>query len=85
MPMRQIACGARAGDVAALERDAAGVGVQMAGQEIEQSRFAGAVRADHGGDALRRHVEAHAADRGETAEGFADVADIKHRAASAIA
>ena len=85
MPMRQIACGAAPVMSRPSNAHAAAVGAQMAGQEIEQGRLAGAVRTDHRGDALRRHVEADARDRGEAVERLADVADLKHRAASARA
>ena len=48
-----------AGDVAALQAHLAGVGLQMPGDEVEERRFAGAVRADDGGDAALLHAQAH--------------------------
>ena len=49
-------------DVDALERDRARVGRDEAVQEIEQRRFAGAVRADDAEDLAAAHVEADAVD-----------------------
>ena len=71
--------GRRAGDVAPFERHAAAVGAQMASQKVEEGRLAGAVRTDHGGDGLRRNVQADVGHSREAVEGFAHVAGAKHR------
>ena len=69
----------RAGDVAAVEQHLAAIGAQMAGDQVEKGRLAGAVRPDHCGDLAGRDGEADPADGGEAGERLAQVAHLKHR------
>ena len=48
--------------VVAHDLDAAGVGSEQAGEQLEQRRFAGAVRAEQGDEFARLGVEADAVD-----------------------
>src|SRR4029079_19377031 len=68
-------------DVAALEQDGAGVGAQMAGDQVEQRGLAGAVGPDDGGDLALGHAHAGVVDGQEAVEGFAQAADLEHQAA----
>ena len=57
-----------AGDIAALEGDAARVGTQQPGQGIEEGAFAGAVRADDGVEFAGLDREVDSAERHQPAE-----------------
>ena len=46
MPARARACGERGGDVAAVEADRAGIGLQRTGDQVEERGLSGAVRPD---------------------------------------
>ena len=80
MPRRQMRSGASAVDALAGEGDAAGIGREGAGDQVEQRGLAGAVRADHREDRALRHLEADAVDRDQAAEALADIVDGKQRA-----
>ena len=62
------------------ESDRAAVGRVDAGDHVEQSGLAGAVRADHRDDGALRHLEADLIDREQAAEALADRLDRKQRA-----
>ena len=53
MPMPQILCGATPVMSRPSRHDLAAVGLQVAGDQIEERRLARAVRADDGGDRRR--------------------------------
>ena len=53
------------------EDDAAVVGLELAGDELEQRRLAGAVRADHAEDGAGRQLERDVLDDGAVAEALA--------------
>ena len=69
-----------AGDVASLEEDAASIGHEEAGDEIEEGGLAGAVRADKGGDAALGEREAHLGHGGQAAEAARDPFERQHYA-----
>jgi hypothetical protein len=56
------------GDGGATERDPATVGAVKAGEDIEQRRLAGAVRADQAGDGAFADFERAPVDRADAAE-----------------
>ncbi len=58
----------RAGDVASVKSDRAGIRLEQAGDEIEQRRFAGAVRADDAERLARRDFKLDVIDGFERAE-----------------
>src|SRR2546422_1430377 len=66
-------------DLLPAVRDRAVVGAEQAGQDVEERRLAGAVRADERADLAARQVEAHAVDRTDTAERLTDVDDPEQR------
>ena len=68
MPRAASCLGREAGDVAAVEPDRAGVGPVEPGDEIEQRRLAGAVRADDADELALGDVEIDAIDGGQAAE-----------------
>src|SRR5579864_828980 len=70
--------GRQAGDVLALEEDLAAVGDDIAGDEIEEGGFAGAVRADQSRDRAPLHRQRTMPDRNEATKAFADVLDVDH-------
>ena len=61
-----------AGDVAAVERDRAGVRVVQAGQDPHERRLAGAVLADQRVNLAALHLEVRVAVRFDAAEAFSD-------------
>ena len=67
-PAAAIASGGRAGDVRAGEDDPAGVRRLEAGDQVEQRRLAGAVRADHRGDAAVDDLQIDRIDGDQPAE-----------------
>ena len=71
---------------AAVELQAAGVGLIDAGQDLDQGRLAGAVLADQGRDLARVELEAHAVQRLHARERLADAGKLEdrlgHRSAS---
>src|SRR5690242_12641727 len=69
-----------ASDIAAVEENLAGGRLQMAGDEIEQGRLAGAVRPDDRSDLPFRHGKAHLGHGAKAGEGFAETADLQHQA-----
>ncbi len=76
--------GRQAVDALAGESDRAAVGRVDAGDHVEQSGLAGAVRADHREDRALRHLEADLVDREQAAEALADRLDRKQRAHGAL-
>src|SRR5688572_28032161 len=64
---------ARAGDLSAIQEDAARARREGPGEEIEERRLARAVRADDRVQAARRDRQAHVLHRGQRAEGFAEI------------
>ena len=68
MPLREIALERQAGDVFAVEYDAAAARPQHAGQAIEKSALAGAVRSDDGADFAARNLEIDVGQRRQSAE-----------------
>jgi len=68
--------------VDAVEGGAAGGRAIEAGQHVEDGRLPGAVGADQREDLAPRRVEAHAAERGEPAEGDGEILDAEQRHAS---
>ena len=67
-----------AGEVAAVEHDAPGVGPLEAGDHAEQRALPRAARSQHGDDLALGDVERHAVERGLLAEADRDVLDPKH-------
>ena len=67
------------GDVLAEEQDVPAVGRVHAGDQVEERRLAGAVRADQGDDAAGLDAEVHVLDRGDAAEGLEQLLDLEHR------
>ena len=80
------AVGAPAGDVAAVEDDAAALGRDQAGDAVEQRRLARAVGADEAGDRARLHGEVDAVERADAVEAAVKTADLEqgHAAGDAI-
>ena len=68
------------GQVVAVDDDAAGGGLEQAGDEADGGGLAGAVGAEEAVDLARLHVERHAVDRGELAVLLAQVLHADHRA-----
>ena len=71
---------ARADDLLALEVDRSGVGRQLAGDQVEHRRLAGAVRADQAGDAAGRDIEGKIAHGDRPPNAFLKTMDAQHRA-----
>jgi hypothetical protein len=72
------------GDVGAVERNLAGGRLVVAGNDVEQRRFAGAVRTDNAEDFALVDGEGHVGDRSQAAEAFGQIVDLKkvsHQAA----
>ena len=67
------------GDVAAVEKDAAGVGRDQAGNLVDQRGLAGAVGADHGVQFAGRDVERHVVGDDQRAELLAQLLEAQHR------
>src|SRR5690242_2539083 len=66
------------GDVTAIDDDSAHGGLQMAGDQVEQRRLSGAVRADHRSNLALCHGEIDAADGLEAPERLGKVLHLKH-------
>src|SRR6185437_6387217 len=71
----------RVGHIAAIEQDAAARRPEIAGDAIEEGRFAGAVGADEADDLAFGDGEVGASHRLEAAEGFDDVLRLKQHGA----
>ena len=69
---------------AAAELDAAGVGREHAGHQVEQGGLAGAVRADQRVDLARVDREAGVGDGADAAEMLRDACDLEHRPLAAF-
>ena len=76
-PSAAISLGRMRGDVAAVEHDAAGVGLVEARDHVEQRGLAGAVGADDRDDAALGDVDRHVLDCGDAAEALGDTRDRK--------
>src|SRR5581483_5221844 len=63
----------------AFEAQLSRVGSVEAGDEVEDGRLAGAVRADQADDLALRHVERDVVDRDDPAEAARDVPDLQQR------
>jgi hypothetical protein len=68
--------GRLAGDVLAIEDDLAAVGHNVAGDEVEQGGFTGAVRPDQARDRAALNLERAILHRFEAAKGLTDVLDV---------
>ena len=79
MPRRQTASGVKPPIGCAGESDHATVRRHGAGNHVEQSGLAGAVRADDRENHALRHVEADAVDSDKAAEPLADAIERKQR------
>ena len=64
----------KAGDILAVEHDAAARGRKELGQKVEKGRLSRPVRADQGMDRAPHHLEAHATHRQEAREFLRKVA-----------
>ena len=71
----------QAGDIAPAQVHAAGVGPQVAGEQVEQRGLARAVGADDGRDLVTRYLEADAVDGGHATEGAPQAQGFDHGAA----
>src|ERR1700753_4171038 len=69
--------GRKAGDVLAVEGDAAGGRRKVAADQVEEGRLAGAVRADDGAEFALGDVERHVAYRDQTSKPLGDIADFE--------
>ena len=78
-PGCQHAVGRLRGAIHALDQHLAVARTQCPGDQVEQRRFAGAVRPDHGGDAIARDDEADVVDGAQTAEMHGEIADFQDR------
>src|SRR5438105_13403280 len=67
--------GGNAGDVAVEQRDRPAIGPELAGDQVEERRLAGAVRADDQSPLARLDGEIHRVGDAETAERFVEPAD----------
>ena len=86
MPMRARAVTSRRGHVAVREQDGAGIGPQVAGEQIEIGGLAGAVRADDRVAQRGFEGEAHVLGHGERAERLVERAGLERdHAASSVA
>src|SRR5207247_4264364 len=66
-------------DHLAVEVHVAAGRLELSGEQIEQRRFAGAVRADDADNLARRHVERHVVDGRQTAEALRHAAHAEKR------
>src|SRR6266550_6716485 len=83
-PDEPTACdpmGWRMVDASALELHGSSFGREKPGDDVEQRRLAGAVRADQRGDRSLLDIERRAVDRAEPAEGTYDLPHCEHRRA----
>ena len=79
-PQAGDAVGAQAGDVVAVEEDAAGVERLEAGDQVEQRGLAGAVRADDAEDLALVHVEGDVGVGGKAAVALGHALDVEQQA-----
>src|SRR5690242_20171238 len=70
--------GGEAGDVVAVEADAAGCRREIAADQVEEGSLAGAVRANDGAKFTFGHVQRNVAHGDKTAEAFGDAVDLEH-------
>ncbi len=77
------AIGAQAVDLAAGEDDRALVGIEQASDRLEHRRLACAVRAEHGDDAARLNLKAHAANRQHRTVIGLEIGDLQQRGGGA--
>ena len=77
MPAMQRARGGACGDVAAVEVNGAGIGPDEPGDEVEQRRFAGAVRSDDAERLAARDLEVDAVDGFERAERSRQIVELE--------
>ncbi len=70
------------GDLPVLEADAARVGPEVTGDEVEERGLARAVGPDDGADRAARNAEADSAHGLEAVEALAEIADVKQPGAS---
>src|SRR5271166_6110078 len=68
------------GDIVAQKEDFTRSRLQKFGQQIEESRLAGAVRTDEGVDFSPPHTQRHAVDRNESLERLDQIARLENRA-----
>ena len=80
MPRRQTLSAEKPVDTLAGEGDRTAVGLEDAGDHVEQRRLAGAVGADHAADLAGLDVERHLVHRHQAAEALGHVVEDKQRA-----
>ena len=80
-PRCAMRCAWRAIDAAAFELHRSSLGGEEAGDDVEQSRLAGAVGPDQCGDRSLIHVKRRVVDGAEAAEGTHDVSHLENRGA----
>ena len=66
-------------DLASIEADRAGIGCELAGDQLDQARLAGAVGADQRMDLAGAQIELDAVGDLERAEGFAQAGERQYR------
>ena len=76
-PSQRAPVGAPVGDVFAVEDDAALVGDEEAGDEVEDRRLAGAVRADEAEHFAFAQAQRRVVDGTDTAEAFRNFRDLE--------
>src|SRR5262245_60178767 len=69
-----------AGDVPSIQDYLAAIGVEVPGDQVEQSRFAGAVGSNDRGDGVLLHGEVDVVGSDEAGEGLAQFAAFQHQA-----
>ena len=79
-PRPADAIGPQAGDIAAVQEDAAGVGRLEAGDQIEQRRFAGAVGTNDADDLALVHIEGDVSVGGQAAVALRQALNVKEQA-----
>ncbi len=77
MPRHTRRAGNRAGNVLAVENDAAGRRPEKSGDQVEERCLAGAVGADHGAQFARLDIHRHVADGDQAAEMLGDILDLQ--------
>ena len=78
-------CRRLAGDVHAIELDAAGAGLQKLGQQVETGGLAGTVGADQRMDGATLHCQIDLADGGKAFELFGELLGFENEVAHALA
>ena len=79
MPSRQRSAGVEARDVAPVEPHRAGIGRDRAGDEVEERRLAGAVRADDPERLALLHVEVERVRHDERAVALGEAGEAEDR------